>query len=99
MPWSAIPAPASRRPLRCCNDCGIPTEGRITIDGQDLRDITLDSLRSNIGVVFQESLLFNRSIRDNLIVGPNASDAEIEQACRWPMRTSSSSASRTAMTR
>jgi glucan exporter ATP-binding protein len=60
-----------------------PTEGRITIDGQDLRDITLDSLRSNIGVVFQESLLFNRSIRDNLIVGhEDASDAEIEQACR-----------------
>jgi len=46
-----------------------PTSGRITIDGQDLRDITLDSLRSNVGVVFQESLLFNRSIRDNLMVG------------------------------
>jgi glucan exporter ATP-binding protein len=60
-----------------------PTEGRITIDGQDLRDVTLESLRSNIGVVFQESLLFNRSIRDNLIVGhEDASDTEIEQACR-----------------
>src|SRR3984957_2272882 len=60
-----------------------PTCGRITIDGQDLRDITLDSLRSNIGVVFQESLLFNRSIRDNLIVGrPEATDEEIEDACR-----------------
>jgi glucan exporter ATP-binding protein len=60
-----------------------PTTGRITIDGQDLRDITLDSLRSNIGVVFQESLLFNRSIRDNLIVGrPEATEEEIEQACR-----------------
>ncbi|HEY4173220.1 MAG TPA: glucan ABC transporter ATP-binding protein/ permease [Rhodopila sp.] len=60
-----------------------PTSGRITIDGQDLRDITLDSLRSNIGVVFQESLLFNRSIRDNLLVGrPEATDADIEQACR-----------------
>jgi glucan exporter ATP-binding protein len=60
-----------------------PTSGRITIDGQDLRDITLDSLRSNIGVVFQESMLFNRSIRDNLIVGrPAATDEEIEQACR-----------------
>jgi ATP-binding cassette subfamily B protein len=60
-----------------------PTSGHITIDGQDLRDITLDSLRSNIGVVFQESLLFNRSIRDNLIVGrPEASDEEIEHACR-----------------
>jgi glucan exporter ATP-binding protein len=60
-----------------------PTAGRITIDGQDLRDITLDSLRSNIGMVFQESLLFNRSIRDNLLVGrPEATDEEIERACR-----------------
>jgi ATP-binding cassette, subfamily B, beta-glucan exporter len=60
-----------------------PTSGRVTIDGQDLRDITLDSLRSNVGMVFQESLLFNRSIRDNLIVGrPEATDEEIEQACR-----------------
>jgi glucan exporter ATP-binding protein len=60
-----------------------PTSGRITIDGQDLRDITLDSLRSNIGVVFQESLLFNRSIRDNLLVGqPEATDEEMERACR-----------------
>ncbi|WP_428492043.1 glucan ABC transporter ATP-binding protein/ permease [Rhodopila sp.] len=60
-----------------------PDSGRIIIDGQDLRDITLDSLRSNIGVVFQESLLFNRSIRDNLLVGrPEASEEEIEQACR-----------------
>ncbi|MEA2740873.1 MAG: ATP-binding cassette, subfamily beta-glucan exporter [Acetobacteraceae bacterium] len=60
-----------------------PTSGRITIDGQDLRDITLDSLRTNIGVVFQESLLFNRSIRDNLLVGkPEATEEEIEQACR-----------------
>jgi len=60
-----------------------PSEGRISIDGQDLRDVTLESLRSNIGVVFQESLLFNRSIRDNLLVGhEDASEAEIEQACR-----------------
>jgi glucan exporter ATP-binding protein len=60
-----------------------PTSGRITIDGQDLREITLDSLRSNVGVVFQESLLFNRSIRDNLLVGrPDATDEEMEQACR-----------------
>ena len=60
-----------------------PITGRISIDGQDLRDVTLDSLRSNIGMVFQESLLFNRSIRDNLLIGrPEATDAEIEQACR-----------------
>lgn len=60
-----------------------PTEGRITIDGQDLRDVTLESLRSQIGVVFQESMLFNRSIRDNLRVGnPEATDEEVEHACR-----------------
>ncbi|HEX2941038.1 MAG TPA: glucan ABC transporter ATP-binding protein/ permease [Rhodopila sp.] len=60
-----------------------PSTGRITVDGQDLRDITLDSLRSHIGVVFQESLLFNRTIRDNLLVGcPTATEEEIEEACR-----------------
>jgi ATP-binding cassette subfamily B protein len=60
-----------------------PTEGRITIDGQDLRHVTLESLRAQIGVVFQESLLFNRSIRDNLRVGrPDATEEEIERACR-----------------
>jgi ATP-binding cassette subfamily B protein len=60
-----------------------PTSGRVTIDGQDLREVTLDSLRSNIGMVFQESLLFNRTIRENLLVGrPDATDDEIERACR-----------------
>ena len=60
-----------------------PTGGRITIDGQDLRDVSLESLRAAIGVVFQESMLFNRSIRDNLLVGrPGATDAELEKACR-----------------
>ena len=60
-----------------------PVEGRITLDGQDLRDLTLDSLRRNVGVVFQESLLFNRSIRDNLMTGrPDATQEEIERACR-----------------
>ena len=60
-----------------------PVGGRITLDGHDLRDTTLDSLRDNIGVVFQESMLFNRSIRDNLLVGkPDATQAELEVACR-----------------
>jgi glucan exporter ATP-binding protein len=60
-----------------------PIEGQIIIDGQNLRNVTLDSLRRSIGVVFQESLLFNRSIRDNLRVGKSdATDEEIEQACR-----------------
>ena len=60
-----------------------PVEGRITVDRQDLRDVTLESLRRSIGVVFQESLLFNRSIRENLRIGrPNATDDELERACR-----------------
>ena len=60
-----------------------PTAGRVAIDGQDIRHVTLESLRQTIGVVFQESLLFNRSIRENLRIGsPDATDVEVEQACR-----------------
>ncbi len=58
-----------------------PNEGRITIDGMDLRDMTLQSLRRNIGVVFQEPMLFARSIEENLRVGkPDATDEEIALA-------------------
>jgi ATP-binding cassette subfamily B protein len=60
-----------------------PHSGTIRIDGTDIRDVTLDSLRANIGVVFQESMLFYRSIADNLRVGkPDATDAEFEEAAR-----------------
>jgi ATP-binding cassette subfamily B protein len=60
-----------------------PTGGRIRIDGQDLRDVTLESLRRSIGVVFQDSMLLNRSIRENLMIGrPEATEAELEHACR-----------------
>ena len=60
-----------------------PARGGILIDGQDIRDVTLDSLRGAIGVVFQDSMLFNRSIRENLLVGkPDASEAELRAACR-----------------
>ncbi len=59
------------------------TRGRIIIDGQDIRNVTLDSLRGAIGVVFQDALLFNRSIRENLMVGkPGATEAELHKACR-----------------
>jgi ATP-binding cassette subfamily B protein len=57
------------------------TGGRILIDGQDLRDLTQDSLRSAIGIVPQDTVLFNDSILYNLAYGrPRASRAEIEQA-------------------
>jgi ATP-binding cassette subfamily B protein len=60
-----------------------PVSGGITIDGQDLRDVSMESLRASIGVVFQESMLFNRPIRENLRIGrPEATDEEIERACR-----------------
>jgi glucan exporter ATP-binding protein len=58
-----------------------PQSGAVVIDGTDIRDLTLVGLRHNIGVVFQETLLFNRSIADNLRVGkPDASEAELREA-------------------
>ncbi|GEP02153.1 glucan ABC transporter ATP-binding protein/ permease [Methylobacterium oxalidis] len=58
-----------------------PDAGAIRIDGTDIRDIGLASLRHNIGVVFQEPMLFARSIRENLQVGrPDATDAEMLDA-------------------
>jgi len=60
-----------------------PTEGQITIDGHDLRDVTLDSLRSRIGIVLQETTLFSGTIRDNIAFGkPEASDEEIIAAAK-----------------
>ena len=58
-----------------------PQSGAILIDGMDIRDIKLTALRRNIGVVFQEGLLFNRSIADNLRIGkPDATDGELREA-------------------
>ena len=60
-----------------------PTEGSITIDGHDLRDVTLESLRSQIGIVLQETTLFSGSIRDNIAFGkPDAKQEEIEAAAK-----------------
>jgi ATP-binding cassette subfamily B protein len=60
-----------------------PSEGRITIDGHDLRDVRLESLRSKIGIVLQETTLFSGTIRENIAFGkPEASQAEIEAAAR-----------------
>ncbi len=58
-----------------------PQAGVVSVDGMDVRALTLTGLRRNIGVVFQETLLFNRSIGENLRVGkPDASDAELREA-------------------
>ena len=59
------------------------SEGRILIDGKDLRDVTIDSLRTQIGVVLQESNLFAGSIRDNIAFGkPNASIEEVQNVAK-----------------
>ena len=59
-----------------------PQSGTIRIDGRDIRGVKLTSLRRNIGVIFQEPLLFNRSIAENLRVGdPDATDEDILRAC------------------
>src|SRR5215831_12097244 len=59
------------------------TSGRISIDGQDIRDVTQDSLRAAIGIVPQDTVLFNDTIRYNIRYGRwEASDAEVEQAAR-----------------
>ncbi|MEW5940369.1 MAG: ABC transporter ATP-binding protein, partial [Chloroflexota bacterium] len=60
-----------------------PTEGVIRIDGRDLRDVTLDSLSSVIGMVTQETYLFHDTIRTNLTYAkPDATQAEIESAAK-----------------
>jgi len=58
-----------------------PQSGTIRVDGRDIHDVKLASLRRHIGVIFQEPLLFNRSIAENLQVGnPDATEGDIRQA-------------------
>ena len=60
-----------------------PSSGSIMIDGLDLRSVTLDSLRSQIGIVLQETTLFSSTIRENIAFGrPNATLAEVQAAAR-----------------
>ncbi|HET7482620.1 MAG TPA: ATP-binding cassette domain-containing protein, partial [Actinomycetota bacterium] len=60
-----------------------PDGGRVLFDGHDLKEVTLASLRSQIGYVFQETFVFNTTLRDNIAIGrPDASDAEIVAAAR-----------------
>ncbi|CAG7573051.1 ATP-binding cassette subfamily B protein [Barrientosiimonas humi] len=57
------------------------TEGRILLDGVDIRDLTLPSLRSAVATAFEDPTLFSMSVRENLTLGrPDATDAEVEQA-------------------
>jgi len=60
-----------------------PTGGTVSLDGRDLRSISKKSLRSHIGMVLQDTLLFSTTIRENIAYGkPGATDAEIEEAAR-----------------
>ncbi len=62
-----------------------PTDGRVLVDGHDLREVTSRSLRSQMGVVPQEGFLFSGTLRENIGFGRGAgelSDAELEDACR-----------------
>ncbi len=69
-----------------------PGEGRILIDGKDIRDLTLASLRTQVAFVFQETYLFSDTVAANIAYGrPNISFGDIEAASRLAQRTSSSS--------
>jgi ATP-binding cassette subfamily B protein len=60
-----------------------PAAGVVRLDGHDVRELSLDSLRRNVGVVFEDSFLFSSTIRENIAFGrPGASEAEIESAAR-----------------
>ncbi|HOB08176.1 MAG TPA: ABC transporter ATP-binding protein [Limnochordia bacterium] len=60
-----------------------PASGTIRIDGLDIRDVKIESLRSQIGIVTQDTYIFNASIRENLLYSkPDAGDDEIVQACK-----------------
>ncbi|MGA9351430.1 MAG: ABC transporter ATP-binding protein [Anaerolineae bacterium] len=59
------------------------TQGRVTMDGVDVRDMTMDSLRAQMGVALQDTVLFSGTIRDNIRYGrPEATDAEVVAAAR-----------------
>jgi ABC-type multidrug transport system fused ATPase/permease subunit len=60
-----------------------PDEGSIRLDGHDLRDLTLRSLRENVAMLLQETLVFDGTVRENIAYGkPDATDEEIEAAAK-----------------
>lgn len=60
-----------------------PQSGRVSVDGSDLRELDLETLRASVGMVFQESFLFAASVADNIAFGqPDASSEQIERAAR-----------------
>jgi ATP-binding cassette subfamily B protein len=74
-----------------------PQQGRITCDGHELREVTLSSLRGQIGIVFQDTIVFNTTVRENILLGrPEATDTSTWSECKrntrrlqargWPSR-------------
>lgn len=59
------------------------TDGKIKIDGQDIRDYTIESLRNNIGIVMQDNILFSDSVKENIMLAlPGATDEEVIEAAK-----------------
>ena len=80
---SGTPAPASRRSPSCSRASTTRARARITIDGHDLRDVTQESLRRQLGIVPQEGFLFAGTVRENIAFGrPDATDEEVAAAAR-----------------
>ena len=80
---SATPAPASRRSRSCSRASTTRPTGAITIDGVDLRDVTQESLRRQLGIVPQEGFLFAGTVAENIAFGrPEATREEIVAAAR-----------------
>ena len=80
---SATPAPARRRSPRSSPASTTSTAGRVLVDGVDVRDVTLDSLRREIGVIPQDPFLFSTTVRENIAFGrPEMTDDEVERVAR-----------------
>src|SRR5690625_6827316 len=59
------------------------TEGKITLDGTNVKDVTTSSLRNKIGIVMQENILFSETVRENILLArPDATDEEVVQAAK-----------------
>lgn len=60
-----------------------PQKGRVSVDGKDIRNFTLSSLRDQMAVVFQDNFLFSGTIRDNILIGrPGATEADLKEAVK-----------------
>ena len=69
--------------LRCINRMHDITKGELTVDGVDVREVEIASLRDQIAVVFQDNFLFSGTIRDNILIGrPGATEADLKEAVK-----------------